>query len=250
MSMSLFSRILLKLLGAAPYTTAVIAAAGSSARMDGQDKLFIKISDIPVLAHTLMVFERCALIDEIIIVTRKESIESVARLCANYHITKATKIMAGGATRLESVMNGVFAVSWKTELVAIHDGARPCIDERIIERTILRARKRQAVAPGIPVSSTIKKVNRNIVTETMDRSDLIEIQTPQVFNADLIKGALTKAKKDAPDITDDCMAAELMGVPVHVTQGSRNNIKLTTGEDVVVAEAIIAQQMLRRIGKE
>jgi len=248
--MSSFFRFVLKLFGAAPFTTAVIAAAGSSERMDGMDKLFIKIGNVPVLAHTLMVFQSCDFIDEIVVVTRKENIDRVARLCKEYDIVKAKKVMPGGSTRLESVMSGVFAASFKAEIIAIHDGARPCVDKRIIERTILKAIKCQAAAPGIPVSSTIKKTKRDVIIETVDRQDLVEMQTPQTFNADIIKGALTKAKKYHPDITDDCMAAELIGVPVHVTKGSRNNIKITTGEDIVVAEAILAQRARRKANRE
>jgi len=248
--MSSFFRLLLRLLGAAPFTTAVIAAAGSSERMDGPDKLFVKMGSIPVLAHTLMVFQNCDYIDEIIVVTRSENIARVESLCNEYDIDKAKRVVPGGKTRLESVISGVFAVSLKAEIIAIHDGARPCVDERIIERTILKAIKKQAAAPGIPVSSTIKKTKRDVIIETVDRSDLIEIQTPQTFNADIIKGALTKALKETPDITDDCMAAELIGVPVHVTKGSRNNIKITTGEDIVVAEAILLQKAQRRASRE
>ena len=242
--MSLIARILRQILGDTPHCTAVIAAAGSSERMGGEDKIFTEICGAPVIVHTLLAFSRCESVNDIIVVTRKECVEKVAELCRDYNIVKATKVMVGGATRLESVINGVYSASWKSDLLAIHDGARPCVDEKTIEKTIRKASKKYAAAPGIPVISTLKKVEKKLITETIDRQDLVEIQTPQIFNADLIKGALTKALKDSPDITDDCMAAELIGLPVYITEGSRNNIKITTTEDLSIAETILARAAL------
>ena len=213
--------------------------------MGGRDKLFIEIGGIPVIIHTIMSFSRCDYIDEIIVVVRGDSLEKVVALCKEYNILKVTKVMVGGDTRLESVINGVLAVSWKSELIAIHDGARPCVDNRIIEKTVLKATKRHAAAAGVSVNSTLKRVKSNVILETIDRQNMIEIQTPQTFNADLIKAALKKAKKDNPSITDDCMAAELLGVPVYVTEGSRNNIKITTNEDIVIASAILGNGKLK-----
>ncbi|MCL2392399.1 MAG: 2-C-methyl-D-erythritol 4-phosphate cytidylyltransferase [Oscillospiraceae bacterium] len=237
--MLVIKSIIKKVFGIPSQCAAVIAAAGSSERMGGIDKLFVEIGGVPVLVHTLSAFSQCDYIDEIVVVVRKDMVETVAAMCDAHQIDKVTKVMAGGTSRLESVINGVFAVSWKTELIAIHDGARPCIDQKTIEKTILKATKRHAAAPGIPVSSTLKKIKRDVVLETIDRQDLVEIQTPQTFNADLIKGALTKAMKDSPDITDDCMAVELLNIPIYITQGSRNNIKLTTAEDIDIAKALL-----------
>jgi len=237
---SFFTHLLKKILGIAPACTAVIAAGGSSERMQGEDKLFAQLCGKPVLAHTLKAFEDCDSIDDIVIVTRQDSLEKISELCRQYKINKVHKIMVGGETRLDSVISGVFAVPWKTEVIAIHDGARPCIDSKTIERTIRKAAKRHAAAPGLPVSSTLKKVKRHVVLETIDRENVVEIQTPQTFNADLIKGALTHAKKNNIEVTDDCMAAELLGIPVYVTEGSRQNIKVTTREDLLIAEAILS----------
>jgi len=237
--MSLLTRMIKKITGIPSRCTAVIVAAGSSERMEGTDKLFANICGAPVIVHTLLAFQKSDYIDDIVVVTRQECIKQVTALCKEHHIVKASKVMVGGATRLDSVISGVFACSWKTELVAIHDGARPCVDLRTIEKTILKSTKRHAAAAGVPVSSTLKKVRRNVVLETIDREDVFEIQTPQTFNVDLIKGALTKAKKETPEITDDCMAVELLGVPVYVTEGSRRNIKITKLEDLGVAEAIL-----------
>jgi len=243
--MSLLTRLIKKIAGIPATCTAVVVAAGSSQRMGGTDKLFVQICDTPVIVHTLMAFQKSDYIDEIVIVTKQESVDQVVALCQDYHIVKVSNVVVGGESRLDSVMNGVFACSWKTELIAIHDGARPCVDTRTIEKTILKATKRHAAAPGVPVSSTLKKLNRNVILETINREDVVEIQTPQTFNADLIKGALTKAKKDSPEITDDCMAVELLGVPVYVTKGSNYNIKITTNEDILVAEAIIKNKGIK-----
>jgi len=223
--------------------SAVIAAAGSSQRMDGEDKLFVEICGMPVLAHTLLAFQRCSEVSEIVVVAREDCLKRVGDICKHYGIDKASKVMKGGATRLESVYKGVFAVSGKSQLIAIHDGARPCIEGPIIKAAIDDAAKHLAVAPGVPVSSTIKKVKDGVVLETVDRESLVEIQTPQVFIAELIKGALTMARDESIEVTDDCKAVELLGVHVHIIEGSRKNIKLTANEDLVVAEAILKCKM-------
>jgi len=239
---SFFSRLLKKTSGAHIDCAAVIAAAGSSQRMNGEDKLFIEICGAPVLAHTLLSFEKCASINEIIVVAREEAVARVCDLCKLYGISKAVKVMTGGATRLESVMNGVFAVSKDAQYIAIHDGARPCIDCGIIEATVAAAGKYHAAAPALKVVPTLKRVKDGRIFETVDREGLYEIQTPQVFLSDLIKAALTKAKNESVNVTDDCGAVELLGFPVRTTTGSSNNIKLTTNEDLVFAEAILSKR--------
>ena len=223
-----------------PFCSVVIAAAGASKRMGGEDKLFFEINGAPVLAHTLSKFQDCGYIEEIIVVTREDCFERVGDICKQFD--KASKIIVGGQSRLASVINGVYEVSKKAKLIAIHDGARPCIDIGIIERTIEAAARHNAAAPAVPVSSTLKRVKRNIVMDTVDRDDLYEIQTPQVFNADLIKAALTNANRKSIDVTDDCKAVEMIGATVHITEGSRRNIKLTTKEDIVLAEATLNAQ--------
>jgi len=207
--------------------------------MDNEDKLFLEICGAPVLVHTLAAFQKCSLVNEIIVVAHEDKYERISNLCNQYSIGKVTKIMAGGPTRLESVMNGVMAVSKKAQIIAIHDGARPCIDEDVINRAVSAAAQYHAVAPAVPVSSTLKRVKDGVVLETVDRNGLFEVQTPQVFAAGIIKAALTKALSESIGVTDDCMAAEYIRVPVHITAGSRNNIKLTTSEDIAMVEAIL-----------
>ena len=220
----------------------VVAAAGSSERMEGEDKLFTLIDSAPVLAHTLMAFQNCKIVKEIIVVAREERIDMVSGICGKYHISKAVKIMIGGPTRLESVLRGVLAVSDKASIIAIHDGARPCIEQDVILRTFKTATDHYAAAPALNVTSTIKRVKNGIVTETVDRSELSEIQTPQIFTSELIKAALTNALNKSVSVTDDCMAVELLGVPIHVTEGSRNNIKITTIDDIAIAGAILQKR--------
>ena len=225
--------------GRPPKCAAIIAAAGLSERMAGEDKLFTEICGVPVLAHTLAVFQRCELIGEIVVVAREDSIDPVSELCAKYGIDKATKVMVGGKTRLESALIGALAVSDKAELIAIHDGARPCVSETIIENAINAAANCHASAPAVKVSSTIKRANDGLVTETVDRENLYEMQTPQVFTAELIKAALTNAMNKSIEVTDDCMAVEILGFPVRLTEGSGSNIKITLPEDLIIAKAIL-----------
>lgn len=220
----------------------VIAAAGSSSRMNGENKLLAEIDGMPVIAHTLLAFERCELIDEIIITSRSEDIKNFADICQEYNITKATKIIIGGSTRLESVYNGVLETSPKAALIAVHDGARPLVSDDIIIRTVLKADHMNAAAPAVPVKDTIKSVVDGRVAGTPDRSTLYAFQTPQVFSSDILKGALQNALEKQLAVTDDCMAVEALGVPVYVTEGSYENIKITTPSDLAAAELILEER--------
>ena len=219
----------------------VIAAAGSSERMAGEDKLFVELQGKPVLVHSLAAFQENNYIFEIIVVSRAEHMELICDICKHYGITKAAKVVAGGATRSASVYNGLFSVSEKAKLIAIHDGARPCIDQGTICRAIESAAVNNASAPGVPVTSTVKRVRGSVVEETVDREGLFEIQTPQVFKAELIKAALTNVMNKSIPVTDDCEAVELIGAPVFISEGSVFNIKITTREDVAIAEEILYQ---------
>ena len=213
--------------------------------MGWADKLFVPVCGAPVLAHALMAFQKSPQIGEIVVVAREEQLDRVAELCKSHGIDKASRVMFGGATRLESAISGVYAVSKRAQFIAIHDGARPCVDEAVIARTLAAAVKFGAAAPAVPVSSTLKMVKDWGVVSTVDRDGLHEIQTPQVFQADAIKAALTNAKRKSVNVTDDCSAAELIGMYVRITEGSRNNIKLTTTEDLAFIEAVLANRLLK-----
>ena len=227
-----------------PTCTAVIAAAGSSARCNGEDKLMYQISGKPVLAYTIEVFEKCDLVEEVIIVTMEEKLENIGKMCEDYGYNKVSLVLCGGETRLESVLNGIYSSSKKSQLIAIHDGARPCLDLELLEKAIHKAVKYNATAPAVPITSTIKKVEDGIIKETVDREGLVEIQTPQIFRAEIIKAALTNASKKSLKITDDCKAVELIGMPVYIVEGSRKNIKITTPEDLKLVELFLSQLSL------
>ena len=205
----------------------------------GADKQFLELLGLPVLLYSLKAYEASPVISEIIVVTREDTLEQVAELVRSAGIKKLTKVMAGGETRPESVQNGLFAVSRRTTHVAIHDGARPLVSQRIISEVVDKAIKYNAATPAVPVKSTIKQVKRSIVVSTPERSELYEVQTPQVFDIDLIKGALAAANKANKQYTDDCAAVEAIGATVHITKGEYENMKLTTPEDILIAEALI-----------
>ena len=222
--------------------TAVIAAAGSSRRMGGTNKQLIELEGIPVIARTLMMFESNTYIDHIVVVTRKEDVGDIASLCADFSITKVVKIVPGGETRAKSVINGITAAPADTEFFAIADGARPLVTKEIIDETVKAAIAFSAAAPGAPVTSTVKRIENGNIKETVPRDDLVQIQTPQVFEASLIKAALTNAENKSKELTDECMAVELMGLPVRLTKGSAENIKITTPFDVALAEQILKER--------
>ena len=210
--------------------------------MGGEDKLFLELNGKPVLVHSLAAFQDCDFVNEIVVVTRSENMELVCDICRHYGIIKATKVVAGGPTRSASVYNGVFNVSERADFIAIHDGARPCIDQDTIGRAIETAFSRNASAPATPATSTIKRVKDCVVQETVNREGLFEIQTPQVFKSELIKAALTNVLNKSLPVTDDCEAVEIIGAPVYISEGSIFNIKITTKEDLAIAEAILAQR--------
>ena len=222
-----------------PNCSAVIVAAGSSQRM-GSDKLLHNLGIMPVLARTLLVFQDCELVDEIVVVTRMEKLEEVAELCKKYCIEKASKVICGGATRMESALAGVSEVKKKAKLIAIHDGARPLVSVELIENTVRAAAKYKAAVPAIKSVDTLKLAeDGETVTGSLDRELVLRVQTPQVFDADLIKGALTFAAEKKLPLTDDCSAVELMGVKARIVPGEEDNIKLTTPRDMLFAAAIL-----------
>ncbi len=219
--------------------SAVIVAAGSAQRM-GADKVMMELGCMPVLARTLLAFQNCAEIDEIIVVTRMEKVEEIAALCKKYGVTKVSKVIRGGKTRMESALAGVSEVRSDAKLIAIHDGARPFVTDEVICRTVDAAAAYMSAVPVIRSTDTLKAVDENgLIIGSVDRESTVRVQTPQVFNADLIKGALTKAVRDGLTLTDDCSAIEIMGIKTHTVDGDEDNIKLTTPRDVQLGELIV-----------
>ena len=222
-----------------PLCGAVIAAAGSSARM-GEDKLLLTLGEEPVIVHTLRAFQAAPEITEIVVVTRQELIVPVAQLCKDCGLDKVAKVVAGGRTRTESVRLGVLELVSDPELIAIHDGARPFVTGEIIRETVAAAKKYGAAAPAVALNDTIKELDGDgLAVRTADREKLRAVQTPQVFQEGLIRAALQKALDDGAELTDDCAAVERLGMKVMLTQGSGENIKLTTPADLPVALAIL-----------
>lgn len=236
----LLKRLLGRDRGDALRCSAVVAAAGSSTRM-GSDKLLLPLDEQPVLARTLRALDRCPYLTEIVVVTRSDLIVPVGQLCKDYAFSKVTSVIVGGKTRTQSVLAGVRELDPKAELAVIHDGARPLLSQEALERVILRARECGAAALAVPVKDTIKRAKDGLVSATLDRSELFAVQTPQVFEPSLLKAALIKALEDGVEVTDDCAAVERLGVGVTLTQGEYRNLKLTTPEDIAVAEALLAQ---------
>ena len=201
-----------------PFCSVIVAAAGCSSRMEGANKLMLPLDGIPVLARTLLALDGALLVDEIVVAVREEDLLPTGDLCKTYGITKPTKIVRGGS-----------------------DGARPLAEPELIDRVIALAHNTNAAAPAVPVKDTIKIVRENVVERTPDRASLRAVQTPQAFDAQLLRAALQSAQTSGIDVTDDCSAVELLGKEVYLTNGSYENIKITTPEDM-----LLAAELLRR----
>jgi 2-C-methyl-D-erythritol 4-phosphate cytidylyltransferase len=231
------ARRLLKL----KYCGAVIVAAGSASRMGGIDKVMAMLEGEPMVVRTVRQFQNCDAIREIVIVTREDLLIPISDLCHGFDKVKA--VVVGGRSRDESVWQGLNALSDRVKLVAVQDGARPFADWQMIDRVVRAANTYGAAAPAIPVKDTIKVVKGGIVSSTPDRSQLQAVQTPQVFDFDLLRGALQKAKADGAAITDDCSAVERLGMSVRIVEGDERNIKITTPLDLKIAELLLEEQL-------
>ena len=222
------------------YCGAVIVAAGSASRMGGIDKVMAELQGEPMIVHTVRAFQNCDAIKEIVVVTRTDLMEQIAKLCLAF--PKVKTVVVGGADRPESVRKGLEALSSKVRLAAVQDGARPLVTEAVIDRTVRAAHSYGAAAPGISVKDTVKIVQGGVVASTPDRNTLQAIQTPQVFDIDLLIGALEKAKTDKANITDDCSAVERLGMSVRIVEGDEKNIKITTPMDLLIAEKLLEER--------
>ena len=221
------------------YCGAVIVAAGNASRMGGIDKVMAELDGEPMIVRTVRAFQTCDAIKEIVIVTRPDLIRPISGLCREFD--KVQAVVAGGSSRQESVGLGLNALSKQVKLAAIQDGARPLITQAVIDRTVRAAHTYSAAAPAIPVKDTIKVVKGGVVIATPDRSALQAVQTPQVFDIDLLRGALKKAEEDGAAVTDDCSAVELLGMSVKIVEGDERNIKVTTPMDLKIAELLLEE---------
>ena len=219
---------------------AVIVAAGSASRMGGIDKVMAPLKGEPMILHTVRAFQECDAIAEIVVVTRPDLILPITKLTNAFD--KVTAVVSGGASRQESVALGMNALSDKCELAAIQDGARPLVTWQLIDRVVRAAHSHHAAIPVIPVKDTIKVCNSALVVSTPDRSTLRAVQTPQVFDYDLLRGALKQAEIDGAEITDDCSAVERLGMSVRTVEGDERNLKVTTPIDLKIAEMLMEEQ--------
>lgn len=221
------------------FCGAVIVAAGNASRMGGIDKVMAPLGGEPMIVRTVRAFQTCDAVSEIVVVTRPDLIVPIMDLCAGFDKVKA--VVAGGSSREESVGMGLNALSKRVKLAAIQDGARPLITWQVIDRVIRAANTYGAAAPAVPVKDTVKVVVGGIVKETPRRSALWAVQTPQVFDFDLLRGALKKAREDGAQITDDCSAVERLGMSVKIVEGDERNIKVTTPMDLKIAEMLLEE---------
>ena len=221
------------------YCGAVIVAAGTASRMGGIDKVMAPLDGEPMIVRSVRTFQSCDAISEIVIVTREDLLQQIMGLCSGFDKVRA--VVKGGSSRPESVQAGLNALSAKVKLAAIHDGARPLITWEVIDRTVRAANSYGAAAPAIPVKDTIKVARGGVVSATPDRSKLRAVQTPQVFDMDLLRGALKKAQLEGTQITDDCSAVENMGMSVKLVEGDERNLKVTTPIDLKVAQAFLEE---------
>lgn len=223
----------------AQRVAAIIVAAGSSRRMGGIDKVFAPLAGKPVISWALETFQDSSVIDEIVLVLARESVSSGKQMVLKAGWSKVSSVCPGGLRRQDSVREGLRHLA-ACDIVMVHDGARPCVTSDLIERGVSRASASGTAVAAVPVNDTIKRADpAGTVVETLDRSGLWAIQTPQVFKTEILQEACEKVSED---VTDDAALVERLGLPVKVYMGSYQNIKITTPEDLLLAEAILSKR--------
>lgn len=221
-------------------TAAIILAAGESKRMGTINKLFFPLNGIPVLAHTLISYQKCPLITEIVVVAKPSDFSKIQEFKYKYGIKKLTHIVPGGETRQESARNGMEKIRADVKFVAIADGARCLTTPTQITKVCLSAYRQNASCAAHKVTDTVKRATvLHNTTQTIDRNDLWEMQTPQVFQTSLYRAAMLRAEDSNLKVTDDASLVEAMGYRVHLIECGIGNIKITTIEDLPFAEAVL-----------
>lgn len=220
------------------YVSAIVVAAGLSLRLKSNiPKPLVKINSRPVIIFSLSCLAKCRWVKEIIVVANARNMQGIKKAIRQYKIPKVSQIVFGGVERKDSAYNGIRAASPQADLILIHDGGRPFISQDIISRAVNQAQKSGAAIAAVPVKATIKKVRgKNIVEKTIDRENLWEIQTPQVFRKALIREAFKRFGH--LEVTDDAILVEKMGKRVSIVWGDYKNIKITTPEDLIIAKAL------------
>ncbi|WP_378957011.1 2-C-methyl-D-erythritol 4-phosphate cytidylyltransferase [Pelosinus sp. sgz500959] len=227
--------------------TAIIVAAGRGKRMNSDiNKVFILLGDQPILLHSVLTFSACTEVDNIVVVAAPDEVEDVESLLSTLPEIKGWQVVAGGCERQYSIANALKIVPQSTDLILVHDGARPLVSKPCINRVIQVAREQKAAVAAVAVKDTIKVVDEHgSVIDTPARNTLWSIQTPQGFTAELLRQAYDRAEKDGYLGTDDASLVERLGVDVKIVVGSYDNIKVTTPEDLTIAEALIKQEDTR-----
>jgi len=224
-------------------TVAIVPAAGSGNRMGRElSKQYLSLGGMPLLVHTLNAFEKCPLVDALLVVVPPSDVEAVRTgMLPRWNLKKLAGVIPGGKERQDSVRAGIEALDRDTDIVIVHDAVRPFITVGLIENCIRAAEKEGAATVGVPVKDTVKEVGADgRVVRTCDRNLLWLTQTPQAFRRDIIENAHRAAVRDGYRGTDDTSLVERIGIAVRMIRGDYGNIKITTPEDLVIAEALLA----------
>ena len=222
--------------------TAIVVAAGSAKRFGAErPKQFFELAGKPVIVHALLAFENCASIDEIVLVLAEIEINNFLQMRAQDDFGKLKTVVAGGNTRAASVWNGLNAISPNTEIVAVHDGARPLVTPEEITRTIEKARETGAAILVAPITDTIKEIADDKIVATIERTRLRRALTPQCFRVEILRRAFEEFRDFNDSATDESFLVEKQGVAVSIVEGSPRNIKITVPEDLVLAEILLKQ---------
>jgi 2-C-methyl-D-erythritol 4-phosphate cytidylyltransferase len=222
---------------------AIIAAAGLGTRMGGgRAKQFLELAGTPIIIHTLKRFEQCEVIQAIVVVLPEENAAGFLSLAEKYGLRKLAQVVPGGVTRAESVWRGLRAVAAPSaEIIAVHDGVRPFVTTAEITRTVEAARTHDAAILVAPTTDTIKEIEDGSVARTWNRTQLRRALTPQCFRYSLLQRAYEQADVLDPDLTDDSVLVERLGIKVAIVEGNPRNIKITQPEDIVIAEVLLKQ---------
>ncbi len=225
------------------FCSAIICAGGSGTRMGGVAKQLLSLRGLPCILYSLLAFQACDEISELIVVGRKEERDIIESLCHMHKITKLKAVVLGGDTRQASVMNGFLQISPKSEIVAIHDAARPLITPEQISRLIQTAKRYGASCFAKKMTDTVKRADeKGMITDTIPRESLYTVQTPQVFKTDIYRVSTALAQKSGAVVTDDCALVEMAGFPIKLVEFSEPNLKLTTPEDVGIISGILKER--------
>ena len=219
----------------------IIVAGGKGERMGPDvDKAFLSLGAKPVLVYSLLAFEKCPDVDEVVLVVRKERVEAARCAVQMFGCKKVIKIISGGNQRQQSVANGLAEISEEAEVVAVHDGARPCVTLGLISETIKSARQYGSGVAAVKITDTVKEVDKGmIIAQTIDRTKLWRVQTPQAFKVALLRKAFAMVKKKKIKITDEASSVELICDNVRMVQSSSSNIKITSPDDLMLAAALM-----------